>query len=280
MLEAARGGSIEMLYLAGTDVLAMYGDESFAREALSRLKLLIVQDLFITESARLAHVVLPGAALAEKDGTLTNQEGRVQATKRIANPPGQAKTDLEIFSAFGNCLDGAFPAKADHAALFDEIRLATGTYAGVSLLFNNKKTKHNGLDNKEALVMAAAAKIEASSDFKAEATAGPQGYPFILVTGNHLFHSGRVSRKSESLMGLLKEAIVEISEEDAARLGLSSGQKVKVRGKNYEASLLLRTRQGTKSGVAFIPENFESAPVNRFFKRGEGLQRVAIEKSY
>ena len=280
MMETARGGSLEMLYLVGADLLAMYGDEAFAREALSRLKLLVVQDMFLTETAKLAHVVLPAAALSEKNGTLTNQEGRVQAVKRIAKAPGQAKTDLAIIAAFGNAINGAIPAKACGTGIFEEIRKATPMYAGVSLSFNNRKNRDNSLDNREALVAAAAERLSAKTEFKAEAITGPANYPFVLVTGNTLFHSGRVSRRSESLTSLLKEAIVEISEEDAAKLGLISGQKVRVRGKNCEATLSLRTRKGTKSGVAFIPENFEAAPVNRFFKRGEGLQRVAIEKSF
>jgi len=280
MMETARGGSLEMLYLVGADPLSMYGDETFAREALSKPKLLVVQDIFLTETAKLAHVVLPGAALAEKNGTLTNQEGRVQAIKRIARAPGKARTDLAIIAAFANAVNGSLGAKACGTEVFGEIRKATAMYAGVSLSFNNRKNRDNALDNREALVAAAGERLSIRVEFKSEAATGPANYPFVLVTGNTLFHSGRMSRRSVSLTSLQKEAIVEISEEDAMRLGLVSGQKVRVRGKNSEATLSLRTRKGTRSGVAFIPENFESAPVNRFFKRGEGVQRVAIEKSF
>lgn len=279
MLDAARAGSLKMLYLAGTDLLAMSGDRGIAREALSKLRLLIVQDMFLTETAKLAHVVLPGAALGEKDGTVTNQEGRVQAIKRLTRPPGKAMADLDIITMLWNSVDPGFPSKVKSASVFDEIRREGAIYEAVDLAFNNKKDKGNGHDNKGALVGGAPERLVFGADFKAAAPAGPEGYPFVLVTGNHFFHSGTVSMMSGTLAGLSREPVVEISEEDARSLGFSGGERVRVRGKNHEAILLLRTRKGTRRGVAFIPENFEAAPAKLFFKRGEGVQRVMIEKS-
>ncbi|WKZ33648.1 MAG: NADH-quinone oxidoreductase subunit NuoG [Thermodesulfobacteriota bacterium] len=279
MLDAARAGSLKMLYLAGTDLVALNGDRGTARDALTKLKLLVVQDMFLTETARLAHVVLPGAALGEKDGTVTNQEGRVQAVKRLTRPPGKAMADLDIMTMLGNAVDPGFPSKIKNASVFDEIRREAGAYELVDLAFNNKKSKGNGHDNKEALVRAAAARLEARLDLNAVAPAGPESYPFVLVTGNHFFHSGTVSLWSETLVGLAREPVVEIGEEDARKLGLSGGERVRVRGKNHEATMLLRVRKGTKKGVAFMPENFEGAPANMFSRRGEGIQRVLIERS-
>ena len=109
--------------------------------------------------------------------------------------------------------------------------------------------------------------------------AADPAYPFILITGNQLFHSGRLSRRSEILTGLSKGAEVEISEDDAAALGLKAGDKVRVKGARYEAVVSLKTKKGSRPGVDFIAENYDEAPVNRFFKKGEGLPRVSITRA-
>jgi predicted molibdopterin-dependent oxidoreductase YjgC len=105
-----------------------------------------------------------------------------------------------------------------------------------------------------------------------------KGSLFTLITGNHLFHSGRLSRKSELLNSLLKNPVVEICQEDADALGLAGGQKVRVTANRHEAVLTLKTKRGSKSGVAFIDENFENIAANRFFERGVFRAKVSIEK--
>ena len=102
---------------------------------------------------------------------------------------------------------------------------------------------------------------------------------FRLVTGNHLYFSGMLSSRSEILNSLLVDPVVEISDVDAAALGLKSGEKVVVKGDHASFLFILRTRKGTRSGVAFIAENYADAPVNRFFRRGEGPPLVRIRKA-
>ncbi|CAG0952697.1 hypothetical protein ANRL2_00217, partial [Anaerolineae bacterium] len=101
MLDAAMKGDLEALYIAGSDVASMYPDEDYAKSALSRVRFLIVQDMFMSETARQANVVLPGASHAEKDGTFTNQEGRAQIIKKLLTAPGRAKQDINIIRAIG-----------------------------------------------------------------------------------------------------------------------------------------------------------------------------------
>ncbi len=275
MLAAAHGGEIDTMYIAGADVAAMHPDEEFARKALLKLKLLVVQDIFLSETAKLAHVVLPGSSFAEKEGTFTNQEGRAQIIRKLLPPPGRAKRDLDVIRAIGEVYDPSFGPKMPVLVL-DEIRNAAGMYAHVSLAFNNRKNLENKLDNRHALVQGSATSALKVTRFSA-AQIEPEGR-FQLTTGNHLFHSGRFSRRSETLLGLLSAAVVEISEKDAASLNLKSGDKVKVKGRHYEAVLSLKTKKGSKEGVAFIAENYDDVPVNRFFKKGEPAPRVNITK--
>ncbi len=278
MMEAAQVGGLQGLYVFGSDVAAMYPDHVLAREALSRLKFLVVQDIFLTDTASLAHVVLPGASFAEKDGTFTNQEGRVQMIKRLLPPPAKARDDIEIISQVALVFDRLFPQK-NQASVFEEIRREVTAYRDVSLAFNNRRTNSGPDDIKEALIKAFDSAPEASVPLPEFKTQPAGAHEFRLVTGNHLFHSGRFTRRSETLLGLLKGSQIELGEEDAIGLNVASGDKVRVKGGAFEAVFSVKICRGTRRGVAFIGENFEDASVNRFFKKGEGIPVVSITKA-
>ncbi len=282
MMNTASEGKLDSIYIVGENPVVEYGDGNFARDAIGKVGFVVVQDTFMTETAALADVILPGVTFAEKDGTYTNQEGRVQSINRLLPPPGDAKRDLEIISTIYNIFSGTddVPVKKS-AGIFAEIREKVSTYAKVDLSFNNEKNTFNDLDNKESLVGGSSASLSmpqvtgsAASSLASDGHAG-----FTLVTGNHLYHSGRLSLRSEILGGFIKGAIVEISEEDADRLGITSGEKVTVAGSRYKAELVLKTRKGSASGVAFIAENYNDVPVHKFFRRGESVASVKIARS-
>jgi NADH-quinone oxidoreductase subunit G len=281
MLEAAERGELESLYLIGEDPAATHPDRAFVRKALSNVKFLIVQDIYYTETAKLADCVLPGACFAEKEGTFTNQEGRVQPISRLRKPPGQAKSDLVIFGEIGRRFETAFAPKTRRfLPVFQEIRKTVGMYEEVSLAFVNRRNEMNDLDNRASLLkdsgIRGTAEPLGSAPKPLVGDGGDEEGLFILTTGNHLFHSGRFSRRSDILNSLLKDPVVEISDEDAASLGLSSGQKVRVAGRRHQAVLTLKTRRGSKKRVAFIAENFEEIAVNRFFEEGGFTAKVRI----
>ncbi len=280
MLEAAENGGLDALYIAGEDVVSSYPDAGFAHSVLTKMKFLVVQDIFLTDTAQLAHVVLPGVSFGEKEGTFTNQEGRAQIIRKLDLPrPGKAKADLNIIRAIGESFDKSFGPK-NSALVLDEIREANPMYSGVSLAFNNKRNVDDKLDVREALVSG----VSPTADLSGAGTR-PFGssvsaeYPLRLVTGNHLFHTGILTRRSATIVNLLKGAVVEMSDADAAELGLKSGEKVRVKGRHCEAVLTLRTKNGSKKGVVFIGENYDTAPVNRFFTRGDSMPGVRVERA-
>ena len=282
MVEAAGRGEVEAMYVIGDDLVTEYPDEGAVRGALARLKFLVVQDIFLTDTAKMADCVLPGSSFVEKDGTVTNHEGRCQIIRRLFPPPGKARADLEIIGGVGRAFSVSFaPDKVTRSYVFEEIRKEVPMYSGVSLAFNNKKNTENKLDNRAALIKAS----EFMVDFKpvgavwAGGGAPEEEYPFRLVTGNHLFGSGKSSARSHILTSLLKGPFVEISEEDASVLGLSSGEMVRVRGRHFEAVLSLKTLKGSKQGVAFIPENFPDVPAARFFRPAESVPCVSITRA-
>jgi len=279
ILAAAEKDDLESLYIIGEDPLATFWDEAYVKSALSRVNFLLVQDIFMTATARMADCVLPGSSFAEKEGTFTNQEGRVQAIKRLMKPPGKAFGDREIIGAIGRLFDQTFtPRTKSSAPVFEEIRQALGMYRDVNLAFVNQRNEDNDLDNRAALIKTADADVTA--DFFSFQTPPLEDTlaGLTLITGNHLFHSGRISRKSELLNSLLENPIVEICRDDADARGLADGDKVQVSSNRHEAVLTLKTKRGSIPGVAFIDENFEDIAVNRFFENGVFWAKVTIKK--
>ncbi|MBI5049049.1 MAG: NADH-quinone oxidoreductase subunit NuoG [Deltaproteobacteria bacterium] len=266
ILSAAKNGEIESLYVLGEDIVSMYPDAGFAKDAVSKVKFLVVQDTFLTETAKMADVVLPGATYAEKDGTFTNQEGRVQRVRKIISCVGDSKDDLSILDNIGGF---GYKSAKD---VFDDIKEEVPSYKDI--LFD-------ALNNAGVLVNGQGAGVmshESGVRSQRQEAIDDSEYPFQIITGNHLFHSGRLSQKAHVLVKLLAEPFVEISDEDAKELGLSDKEVVIVKSKEYEAALKLRMVKGSQKGVAFIPENFDSVSVNLFYKKGKGIPKVKIIK--
>ncbi|MFQ5427773.1 MAG: NADH-quinone oxidoreductase subunit NuoG [Thermodesulfobacteriota bacterium] len=281
MLEAANSGGLEAMYIIGEDPVGENTTGVSASHAISRLNFTLVQDTFMTETAALADCVLPGAFPAEKEGTFTNQEGRVQAIRRLKSPPGEARADIKIIASLVERLSSlqVYCKKTGAKKVFGEIRGEAPAYAKVSLEFNNRKNKSDNLDNREALAAASEGAFTPGpmpSEAPAPEAAGDG--EFLLVTGNPLFHSGRLSHSSPTLTGLQKGAVLEISEADAVVLQLSNGEEARVTGNGYEVLLPVSLRKGMRSGVAFIPEFFPGVSVGRFFSDGVSVPLVRIKK--
>ena len=279
MLAAAEKGDLETLYIIRENPVATYAQPEYVKQALSKLNFLLVQDIFLTDTARLADCVLPAASFAEKEGTFTNQEGRVQSISPLMKPPGQAKTDLEIIARIGKLLDESFsPYTKRSALIFEEIRKKVGMYRNVSLAYNSQRNEADDLDNKPALVGGSGFKPSIEHFSPEPVETDEDSSLFTLVTGNHLFYSGRLTEMSDILEGLLEAPTVEISAEDAARLDVASGQKVMVEGSRYKAVLTVKVISGSKAGVAFIADNFNDVPVNRYFESGRFMAKISIHK--
>ena len=273
MLSAAIDGEMETLYVVGEDVINMYPDERFARKALEAVEFLIVQDSFMTDTAHMADLVLPSASFAEKRGTYTNQEGRVQLIEPLVTPPGEAKTDSQIFGALTDLIDDSFAPLSAKAA-FDEIRGSNAMYKDIE--FSPGKLDASLVKSSAGSDALDDGSLCDSGDVEIK-TPGPGR--FNLVTGNHLYFSGMLSSRSEVLGSLQTDPVVEISEADAVELGIKSGEKVVVKGEHVSFLFILRTRKGTRRGVAFIAENYADTPVNRYFRRGEGPPLVTIKRA-
>ena len=228
----------------------------------------------------MADCALPGACFSEKEGTFTNQEGRVQRLARLMRPVGRSKRDFRVLLSVGRRLDPSFAAGIAHARdVFTEIRESVGIYADVSLDFVNQRNEANELDNRSSLVGSSGKTVDLPTDRPVTPAVVDDQRPYTLVTGNHLFYSGRLTRRSAILDGLLQGPVVEISAQDATDLGVSDGDQVRVSGRRHEVVLTARIRRGSRRGVVFIDENYDTISVYRFFDKGRYLARVAVTKA-
>jgi formate dehydrogenase alpha subunit len=271
MLRAAEKGSLKALYVMGENPALSDPDTAHTVKALKALDLLVVQDIFLTETAELAHVVLPGASFAEKVGTFTNTERRVQRVRRAVNSPGIAMKDslvimelskrmgyemsyshtVEVFREIGQ----AWPALAgmSYARLEDggiQWPCPTPDHPGTQYLFKGGFPRGKG---RFTVVAYRPSHEEPDKD-----------YPFLLTTGRTLFqyHTGTMTRKVKPINAVSPEAFIEINPEDARALSLEGGAQVKVSSRRGSITLKAVVTKRPGKGVVFIPFHFKEAAAN------------------
>ena len=271
MIPAAEKGSIKALYIMGENPVVSDPDSSHTVKALKSLELLVVQDIFMTETAELAHVVLPGSSFAEKVGTFTNTERRVQRVRRAVNSPGQAMKDsliimelskrmgyemnyshtVEIFREIGQ----AWPALAgmSYARLEDgglQWPCPTHDHPGTQFLFKGGFPRGKG---RFSLVTFKPSHEETDSE-----------YPYLLTTGRTLFqyHTGTMTRRVKAINTVSPEAFIEINPEDAKSLSVREGSSVKVSSRRGSITLKVLVSKRPAKGVVFIPFHFKEAAAN------------------
>jgi NADH-quinone oxidoreductase subunit G len=242
MLEAARAGSLEVLYVVGADPASEYPDLRAWEEARSRLRCVVVHDLFLTRTSAAADVVLPVLAYAEKTGTVTNIEGRVQRQTAAVLGPGEARSDGEILLELAARL-GAPLEVSSWAEVFAEMgRLIPGWEEGARI----PPPRPAGGAGRGAA---------------GEVLPPPQDGGLALLVGTRLFDRGTMALRCPGLRGQAGEPYVALHPEDAARLGIPEGTLCEVRSPRGALVLRLRLWPGLCPGHAYIPRGYENAPV-------------------
>jgi len=268
------GGKIKMLYIFGENPMIADPDINHVRKCLGKLDFLVVQDIFLTETAELADVVLPAACFAEKDGTFTNTERRVQRVRKAVEPPGQAKEDWKIISELSRRL--GYENKFTNAReIMDEIASVAPSYGGID---------YDRLENIEGLQWPCPTKDHGGTRFlhaSQFARAGGKAlfkptvftepkempdaeYPFILSTGRNLYHYNAPSMtgKSDGINKLAGTSYIEISPNDAERLGIKDQEKVKVSSRRGELTTKARILDILKDGVVFMTFHYADGAAN------------------
>ena len=281
MVDAA-GEGVRGLFIMAENSILSDADANHVQAAFERLDLLVVQDIFLTETAQMADVVLPGASFAEKEGTFTNTERRVQRVRQAVEPPGKSRPDWQIVLDLARRIHSLQPARpaapfggwdyASPAAVMDEIAALTPSYGGISferlegqgLQWPCPTPDHPGTPilHKDRFALGKGRFVPA--EYRPPAEEPDTDYPLLLTTGRVLFqyHTGTMTRRSPILTDQVNEPFVEIHPSDAARLGVADGDRVRVESRRGEIDLAARVTEMVPPGVVFIPFHFAEAPAN------------------
>ncbi|HSD58910.1 MAG TPA: formate dehydrogenase subunit alpha [Methanotrichaceae archaeon] len=267
MIDAAASGQIKAMYIVGEDPANSDPRSNYTREALENLDFLVVQDIFMTATAQLADVVLPASVWAEKEGTFTSTERRVQWSCKAIEPPGEAMSDLQIVCNVAKRLGLDFNYSGA-AEVLAEINRLVPQYGGIArerlnesgLIWPCPSADHPGTpilhsqgfklkDNRATIVPV---------QYRPPAEDASWEYPFILTTGRVAVHhnAGSMTRRSPSLIEREPDLFVEINTADASKLRIADGDEVVITTPRGETTALARLTDRVKRGVAFMPFHF------------------------
>ncbi|MCJ7613625.1 molybdopterin-dependent oxidoreductase, partial [Candidatus Bathyarchaeota archaeon] len=272
MINAA-SDSIKAIYLMGENPMVSDPDINHVKEQLEKLDFLVCQDIFLSETAELADVVLPAAAYAEKDGTYTSTERRVQRIRKAVDPPGEARADWEIIVDLAKHMGYNEMNYTSPKEIMDEIAKLTPIYGGMhydrievtGLQWPCPNREHPGTKFLHKDKFARGLGLFTAIEFIPPAEQPDGTYPFILTTGRILyhFHTGTMTRKSPTLEIQAPEGFIEINPKDAQKLGISEGDKVRVKSRRGEIIIKAKVTDRVQPGIVFIPFHFAEAAANK-----------------
>ncbi|NOY87031.1 MAG: NADH-quinone oxidoreductase subunit NuoG [Deltaproteobacteria bacterium] len=295
---AAGDGKLQALYLVGVNPVITFPDGQMVEEALAKVDFLVVQELFLTETASRAHVVLPACGLPEKNGTLTSLDRRVQRSKKAQDGAGKTMPDWRIFSEVGVSMGVEGLKYVNSAEVLDEIAEVVPYYSGISyrILADNgiqwPFTRQDVHDVYSEGYLGTRHLLPDSVPAGKRSFAAVKGwggfsknpdYPLTLLIGNLLVHSGSFTRYSESLNQLVNSAVLSMNRVTGAGLEIEDGSRVKVVSPSGEVALGVKYSNDLLPGVLYLPRHFSDVPVSRLMgENGAGLEtavvRVRVEK--
>jgi formate dehydrogenase alpha subunit len=271
IMQAAHKREIKALYIMGENPMISDPDLTHVEASLKHLDLLIVQDIFLTETATLADVVLPSACFAEKDGTFTNAERRVQRVRKAVPAPGEAKADWEIIAGISTRM-GYPMGYASAAEIMAEINAVTPSYAGITYERLEKEgiqwpcpnAGHPGTRFLHKDRFSRGRGLFHAIEYIPPMELPDQNYPLILSTGRVLYHyhTGTMTRLSKGALERCPESLVEIHPLDAAKLGVADGQMVKVTSRRGTVQVKAKVTTRSDRGMIFMNFHFHEAAVN------------------
>jgi formate dehydrogenase alpha subunit len=277
MMEQVKKGKIKGMYIVGENPVLSFPNSRFIKEILASLDFLVVQDMFLTETARLANVVLPAASFAEKEGTFTNFEGRVQRVQKAIAPVGESLPDWEIIRRLADRMGAPMPYSSPEGVMDEVIGCcqlpAYSFYEGGAHLDSEAKSLYEAESGSHRGVgrIHGGQFSEGFARFCPVEYAPPprrkKGYPFTLLTGTILSHFGTGSRsfRSARLRKYSTEAFVEICESDARELAVADGDMLKITSPTGEVTAKAKVTNTLPQGMLFMPISFPEAPVNELF---------------
>jgi len=279
IIDAALDGRIKAMFIMGEDPMTSEPNLEHARQAMEAVDFIVCQDIFMTPSAELADVILPSTSFAEKDGTFTNSDRRVQRIRRAIPPVGESRPDWEILCDLARRIEMRLDVKtsagfdyAHPSEIWEEMRRVTPDFWGITYERLEREggvhwpcpsEEHPGTPYLFEDDFPRGKGRFWALDYGTDSELPDDEYPFILSTGRVLYHwhGGAISRRS-SLDTIWPEATVEMHPTDAERLGLSTGDWVNVRSRRGEVTLRVLITGRSPVGTVFIAFHFAEAAAN------------------
>jgi formate dehydrogenase alpha subunit len=272
IFQAAQQGQVKALYLAGENPMLSEPDGRHVKEALEKLEFIVVQDVFLSETARLADVVLPAATFAEKDGTYTNTERRVQRLHKAIEPIGDSRPDWWITCQIAQKMGGKGFDFHHPSEVIEEIARLTPSYGGISY----RRLESEGLqwpcptrEHPGTAILHVDRFLRGKGrfiplEYKPPVESPDDEYPLVLTTERSLYHyhTGTLTRKAEGLNVLRSEELVEMNPLDAKTLGLNNGERVKVISRRGEVTARVKITPASPPGVVSMTFHFAESPTN------------------
>jgi len=273
MLEAARKKEIKALYLIGENPVLSDPDASHVQESLEALDFFVAQDIFMSETAQLADVILPAATFAERDGTFTNTDRRVQRVRKAIEPVGDSKPDWWIICQIGQRMGGKGFDFEDPSQIMEEIAKLTPSYGGISF----ERLEDGGIqwpcptkDHPGTPILHTEKFTRGKGQFipltyKPSAELPDDEYPLLLTSerSRYHFHTGTMTRKVKGLTALDGEGMVEMSPKDASLLGIGDGEMVRVVSRRGAVTAKAKVTEVTPAGVVSMNFHFAESPTNQ-----------------
>jgi formate dehydrogenase alpha subunit len=269
MMDAAVEGKLKAMYILGEDPVMTDPDAHHIRKALNTMEFVVVQELFMSETAMLADVVLPGASFAEKDGTFSSSERRVQRVRKAIEPIADSKADwqiiCEVAKRMGCNMDFAHPEQ-----IFNEMAALTPSYGGI----NYERIEHTGLqwpcptlDHPGTPVLHTKAFTRGKGLFKAIEHTPPaempdEEYPYLLSTGRILYHYNVTTQYSSALAAHRPEEMAMLHPADAATLGVKTGDKVKVTSRRGSVETKVDVTDKVLTGMIWMSFHYKDTKTN------------------
>jgi len=274
MLDAARNGDIKAMYIVGENPVTSEPDTENIKRSLENLDFLVVQDIFMSETAQMADVVLPGCSFAEKDGTFANSERRIQRVRKVIEPIGDSKPDWLITCQLAHKMGAEGFKFKDASEIYNEIAEIAPIFGGI----NYSRIDEEGIqwpcldknDNGTPILHTETFKTESGKGrfmplhYRPSAELPDADYPLILTTGRSLYHyqTSTMTGAVDGLKKLYGEDYIDMCMEDSLKIGVENGEKVRVISRRGEIEPKVRITDSCLPGVVFMTFHFSESATN------------------
>jgi formate dehydrogenase alpha subunit len=278
MMDAAYEGKMKAMYIIGENPMLSEPDINHTRKALEKLDFLVLQDIFPTETTELADVILPGASYAEKEGTFTSTDRKVQRVRMAADPVGDSKPDWWIVCELAKRMGSSQFNFSSPEEVMEELRCLTPIYAGITwrrldegevLRWPCVDSKHPGTEVLHRNKFVRGKGLFHAIEHKDAVELPDDSYPFLLTTGRTIFHyhTGTMTRRTDLLAGEVPTGHMEINPKDAENLGIADDDTVKVESRRGSIKIRATVTDRVAEGVVFIPFHFAECAANMLTSR-------------